>query len=226
MADIKLKLKDGTIVPGATTVVGLLDKSFLVKWANKLGLQGIEYQKYVDESARKGKLIHSILESHNAKHPVDLSEYTEDEINYLALVFRQHYLKWEQQHQLEPIFCEGSLVSEKYKFGGIIDMYCKLDGLYTVVDYKTSSSISKEHILQVSSYVELLKENNYPVDQLLILNIKKTMNDDLEVKYVNLEEASSYWEIFKHLLSIYWLKKDMKWDNKKKKEESKDGEQV
>ena len=52
------------------------------------------------------------------------------------------------------------------------------------------------------------------------------MNVDLEVKYVNLEEAASYWEIFKHLLSIYWLKKDMKWDDKKKKEEKKDGEQV
>ena len=32
-----MKLKDGTKVPGSTTVVGLINKPYLLEWANKLG---------------------------------------------------------------------------------------------------------------------------------------------------------------------------------------------
>ena len=31
------KLADGTRVPGATTITGLLNKPHLVRWANKIG---------------------------------------------------------------------------------------------------------------------------------------------------------------------------------------------
>ena len=37
----RYKIEDGTIVPGVTTVVGILNKPALVPWANKLGLEGI-----------------------------------------------------------------------------------------------------------------------------------------------------------------------------------------
>ena len=49
---------DGTLVPGSTTITGLLNKPALVKWANNLGLQGIDSSKYVDKAARVGTLIH------------------------------------------------------------------------------------------------------------------------------------------------------------------------
>ena len=155
----RLKLKDGTIVPGSTTVAGLLDKPFLIKWANDLGKKGIDYMSYVNATARKGTMIHSILESHNTHTSVDLGAYTDEDIETGIFIFNEHYMKWEGSHKVEPIFCEKDLVSEEYKFGGIIDFYCKLDDKYTVVDYKTSKSISNEHILQVSSYIQLLKEN-------------------------------------------------------------------
>ena len=51
-AHTRYYLQDGTLVPGATTVTGLLNKPALVKWANNLGLQGIDSSKYVDKAAR------------------------------------------------------------------------------------------------------------------------------------------------------------------------------
>ena len=212
MGHTHLKLKDGTRVPGATTIAGLLDKPFLIKWANKLGKQGIDVKEYVDNEARKGTLIHTIIESHNTKEPVDLANYTDEEIDNASKIFYQHYMGCENQHQVEPIFSEHSLVSEQYKFGGIIDFYAKLDGVYTVIDFKTSKSINNEHLLQVSSYVQLLKENGYQVDQLLILDVKKTLDTPLEEKYLTVDETSSYWEMFKHLIDVYWIKKELKWE--------------
>lgn len=209
----RLILKDGTRVPGATTISGLLDKPFLVKWANKLGKQGIDVTEYTNDTARKGTLVHSIIESHNNHESIDLSAYADDEIKVASDVFYQHYKKWEDMHQIEPIFSEHSLVSEEYRFGGILDFYAKLDEKYTVIDFKTSKSISKEHLLQVSSYVQLLKENNYPVEQLLILDVKRDTSTALEEKYLTVEETLPYWEIFKHLLSVYWLKKEIEWND-------------
>ena len=207
----ELKLKDGTPVPGATTITKLLDKSFLIKWANELGKKGIDYTKYVTNTARRGTMIHSILESHNTHTSVDLGAYSDEEIDIGIYIFYENYMKWEKSHIVEPIFCEKDLVSEEFKFGGIIDFYAKVDGKYTVIDYKTSKKISSEHILQVSSYIQLLKENNYPVDQMLILNVKKEKDQPLEERLVTLEESEPYWNIFKHLLAVYWIKKDLHW---------------
>lgn len=212
MANKHLKLKDGTRVPGATTISGLLDKPFLVKWANKLGKQGIDVTEYVNNEARKGTLIHAIIESHNTKQSVDLGEYSDDEIDSATKVFYEHYMEWEKLHKVEPIFSEHSMVSEQYKFGGIVDFYAILDGVYTVIDFKTSKSISNEHLLQVSSYAQLLQENGYKVEQLLILDVKKTLDTPLEEKYMSVEETLPYWEMFKHLIDVYWIKKDLKWE--------------
>lgn len=208
----RLMLKDGTPVPGATTICNLLNKEFLIKWANKLGKQGIDVTEYVDIAARKGTLIHSIIESHNTKKEIDLSEYSDDEIDLASKIFYTHYIEWEKLHEIQPLESEFKLVSETYKFGGIIDFYAILDGVYTVIDFKTSKSISKEHLLQVSSYVQLLKENGYKVDQLLILDVKKDLNLKIDEKYLTIDETLPYWELFKKLLDVYYLKKQLNWN--------------
>lgn len=207
----KLLLKDGTRVPGATTICGQLDKPYLVKWANKLGKQGIDVTRYVDSTAILGTLIHLIVESHITREPVDLTDYEEAKILEAENIFFTHYLPWEKQHKIELIFCEKQFVSEVYKYGGIIDFYCKLDDKYTIVDFKTSKSISAEHILQVSSYIQLLQENGYQVDQILILDVKKEIESPLEEKLMKADEVEDYWNLFKVLIDVYYAKKKLKW---------------
>lgn len=206
-----LKLQDGTIVPGATTIVKLLDKPYLIKWANNLGKQGIDVEEYKQREARLGILIHQAIESHNTKKEIDVSDYTEEEFKNAATVFYEHYLKWERCHNFIPLKNELQLVSEQYKFGGIIDAYGILDGKYTVIDYKTGKSISNDQILQLSSYIQLLQENGYQVDQILILDVRKTISLPLEEKYLTIDEALPYWEMFKHLIEVYWIKKSLNW---------------
>ena len=48
------KTKDGKRVPGVTTILGVINKPALVRWANNLGLQGIDSTNYVDATARCG----------------------------------------------------------------------------------------------------------------------------------------------------------------------------
>lgn len=55
---------DGKRVPGVTTVLGIMNKPALVKWANTLGLQGIDSSAYVDETARVGTLAHEMIQEY------------------------------------------------------------------------------------------------------------------------------------------------------------------
>lgn len=212
--DNSLRLKDGTKVPGATSIVSLLDKPYLVNWANKLGLKGIDVKEYKSESKRVGILIHSMLEGYLERKDIDVEDYTDEELDKAEKSFMK-YVEWQRDHTIQPIYLEHKLISEEYKFGGIIDCYCLFDGVPTLVDFKTSKSISKEQWLQLSSYKQLLIENNYPLERVIIFDIPKDDGYYFNYGEITLEECDLYFEMFKALLSVYYAKKSLNWEEKK-----------
>lgn len=207
--DIKLRLKDGTVVPGATRITGQMDKSdWLAPWANRLGLKGIDSVKYTADAARRGDLIHTILESYVLNEEVELNMevYSEEDINN-SIPHLDFYKEWDSKHTVEPIWCEHSLVSEKYKYGGRIDFYAIVDGKYTIIDFKTSKAISEENYLQLSSYVKLFEENGLSVDQAMIINVGKNKEDKFIEGIKTKEELNTFFELFEALVNVYWIKK-------------------
>lgn len=210
-----LKLKDGTKVPGATTIVNQLDKPYLVKWANKLGKDGIDVTEYVNSSAKLGTLIHGMIEAYvEDKIFIKDTEVSDEQFSIAKQILENNFVKWFKSHKFELIFCEKPYVSEDYKFGGFVDCYCKLDNKYTIIDFKTSKEITEEQIMQVCSYVKLFNENNLQVDQILILNVKKELDSKIEEKYLQVDNKNpniidKYWNLFKCLLDVYYAKKDL-----------------
>lgn len=209
-AHTRYYLAGGTLVPGATTISGLLNKPALVKWANNLGLQGIDSTKYVDKAANVGTLIHALVEGHITGKTVDTSDFTALEIELAQNGFYK-YLDWEKQHKVEPIFNEKQFVSEKYRYGGTLDFYCKVDGKYTLVDFKSGKGIFNEHFLQVSGYANLLKENKYRVDQIMILNIGRNEDEPFQHREIPPTTYKKYFDMFKALVKVYYIKKELEW---------------
>ena len=80
-AHIRYRLADKTIVPGVTTVLNLLSKPALVPWANKMGLQGIDTSKYVDDKADIGTLAHAIITDKLTGKETDTSDYSKNQID-------------------------------------------------------------------------------------------------------------------------------------------------
>jgi hypothetical protein len=179
------KTKDGKIVPGVTTVLGVLNKPALVGWANKLGLQGISVGKYVDSLGDVGTLTHRIVQCHLINQPVDYSDYTPNQ-QTLAIGAANKFFDWEKKNQFKFIASELQLVSEKYKFGGTCDIYCVLNGKRTLIDIKTSKACYSEHFTQVSAYKLLLEESGYPVDDVKILRIGREPAEGFDDKDVPL----------------------------------------
>lgn len=202
----RYELKDGTYVPGATTITGLENKPVLIKWANNLGLKGIDSNKYVDALANIGSLAHYIIECELSDKKLDLSDSTPNEIT-MAKNSVDKFHKWKEQNEFEVIKCEISLVSEIHKFGGTSDIYCMLNGKKTLIDLKTGKACYPEHYCQVSAYEQLLIENGYPVEDVRILRIGRDESegfDDLGVPNRGL-----HWRKFLALKEVYYINKKL-----------------
>ena len=201
------KLQDGTIVPGVTTILGILNKPALIKWANNLGLQGIDSTKYVDEKAAIGTLAHKMIADYLRGEETDTSEYSKVQIDQ-AENATLSFFEWEKTHPIEPALIESPLVSEEYQFGGTIDCLARITGEACLVDFKTSKGIFPEMMIQVAAYQRLLKENGWEVDKAYILRIGRTPDEGFEERLVN--HLDKRWEIFLHCLEIYRLNKEVK----------------
>jgi hypothetical protein len=202
------KTKDGKRVPGVTTITGILDKPALVKWANNLGLQGIDSRKYVDALAGIGTLAHNMVECEFTGETVDTSEFSQADISAAENSVLSFYA-WQKQHEIETVGNELQLVSEVMGFGGTCDIYCILDGVPTLLDLKTGKGIWPEMKMQVSAYRYLLLEHGYKVEDVRILRIGRDENEGFEDHRVT--NLDTYFEIFKHCYQIYQLKKEVSW---------------
>jgi hypothetical protein len=203
----RYKLKDGTIVPGATTILSVLNKPALVKWANNLGLQGIDSNKYRDEKAEIGTLAHYFVECELKGEEPDTSDYTKNQIDQAENALIKFY-EWRKNNDLQVIGSELQLVSEKYKYGGTVDCYGILNSVPTLIDFKTSKAIYPEMLHQLAAYKQLLEENGYPVKKARILRIGRDETEGFEELLAG--NLKLHWRIFKHCREIYELQKILK----------------
>lgn len=207
---------DGQLVPGATTVTGLLNKPQLVIWANRLGLQGIDSTKYRDKAADIGTCAHLMVQSYLSKEKPDLNQFSQDTIDQAenALI---SFFEWEKSHKIEPVLLEKGLVSDAHLFGGTVDCVARMDGKLWLIDFKTGSGIYDEMGMQLAAYRELLLEHNYMIEGCRILRIGRSEDEGFEDRIFDSKQLDTQWNIFNHLLQIYHLKQKIKTVKKPRK---------
>jgi hypothetical protein len=208
-AHIRYYTSDKQLVPGATTVLGLLAKPALIPWANKLGLEGIDVKKYVDKTAEVGTAAHMMVQNYLACTAFnDLSQFSPDTISQAENSLLSFY-EWEKSHKLKPIMLERILVSDKHNFGGTLDCYAEVDGEPWLLDFKTGKGVYDEHAIQLAAYRQLLREHDYPVAGCRILRIGRDNSEGFDDKIFGAYFLDKQWQIFQHLLGIYWLRKEV-----------------
>lgn len=123
--------------PSVTKLIELLDKPALVKWANKIGLEGIR----IDDYRSKYK------DSGSSKH-----EHVEQYLKYKILPedegFKNQIIKFFSDK--EVISIEESFECEKYV--GRFDIKLRWKGFVFICDFKSNSSVYFETKLQLAAY--------------------------------------------------------------------------
>jgi hypothetical protein len=199
---------NGDKIVGVTTVLSVLSKPFLIVWANKLGLQGIDSTRYVDKMANIGTIAHLLVMHHLKGTTPDLSEYSQSDIATAQNCMKSFY-EWEKVHKIEPILLEVPLASDIYNYGGTADFIGEVDGTLELIDFKTGSGIYNDYLIQVSAYRQLAKERGHDINRARILRIGRDDNEGFEERLIT--RFDNEFELFKHCLAIYNLKKIMKW---------------
>lgn len=209
------KLKDGTRVPGVTTIVGRFKESGgLLQWAFAQGqaaergeIKGL-YDKR-DEAADAGTLAHALVEAHINKLPLPV--LPDNEIGTFAQQGFENYLAWQSDSKITVISQEMEMVSEVYSYGGCPDAI-GLDskGQLCLLDWKTSNKIFPEFLIQLAAY-RVLWEENHPDQPLVggyhLLRFAKEHADFAHHYWSELDDA---WEQFKLFRPAYELDKKIK----------------
>ncbi len=204
--------KAGTRLPSCTTITDVMNKPFLVPWANKLGLEGIDVKAYVDLLAKAGTCAHLMVEMYYREREPDVSAFTPDQ-QVLAKISFGKFEEWQHENNFEPIEIDGektielNLVSEKYQFGGKSDLYGMLHGKRTLLDVKTAKAVYSDHFTQAGGYEITLEENSFPVDDVRILRIGRGENETFECAGINPKMRKLHIERFIVCRELYELNK-------------------
>ena len=127
-------------------------------------------------------------------------ENTEERLSCSAL------LEFFEKYKLEPIELEGKCFSVKENFAGTVDYIGKMDGVMTVLDYKTSKAVYEGYLPQVSAYAEAKKEEGYDIKQVAVVRVGK----DGVLEVVIKKNWKEYYEAFLAMKKLYEYRMSLK----------------
>ena len=156
--------KDGTKVPGTTTIIGRFKESgALIAWAYKRGKDGFELYDSRDKAAEVGTVIHDAIERYNKNEDwkIALASLTKKEDIAAAESGFFAFLDWLSTSRMEVIYQEMHLVSELHKYGGTPDAIMRgPDGKLSLGDWKSGRGVWADHLVQLGAYRILWNENH------------------------------------------------------------------
>jgi hypothetical protein len=171
--------------PTVTELISLLDKPALLKWANKIGLQGINIDDYRKQSFSKGNLYHNQIEN-----------YIKNNIPFTDNLFFNRFKFFIDDKEI--LSCEENIENEYYK--GRYDIKIKYNDCIYICDFKTNQkNLYFENMLQLSAY----KFAN-DCQKLAIISVP-----DFSIFEINIDKYEICKDILINLSNIYNLKKKL-----------------
>lgn len=196
---------DGTEVPSVTTILGKFrDPGPLMYWAWAEGKAGRDFRQTRDAAADAGTLAHARVECEIHGRAWTAPPICDPEILDKANRAYENYAEWRRQTQLTPVRSEIRLISEKHRFGGTLDALL-IGGRLALGDWKTSSAVYTDHLLQLAAY-GLLWAENYPDEPIEggfhLLRFAKDTADFAHHHFAELAEAARAFLLMRELYDL------------------------
>ena len=199
-----LKNGNGVILPGVTTIIdGQLgwNKRVLMNWSRNMALDGIDPDKVKEQAGDIGTLIHNMIEAHIVGEKFDTSGSSKDEIDKAENGFLA-FLDWEAANKPQYLGLEIEVISERYMYGGTMDILMGLDDKLVQVDLKSSKGVYAEMIVQVAAYRQAYEEQeDKKIDENHILKLGKE-DGGFEHHKISDIKLDAGWRVFESLLAI------------------------
>lgn len=155
-------------MPSVTEIISVADRRDFSQWTQRVGRK--EANRISDGAKALGSKVHATAQAVAEAYCRDTTVYVLEEMQPYADAVREFL----EVHVEEVIATELALSSDRLRFGGTLDAFVRLkDGSYSVVDYKTTSSLTRDHGMQLCAYALLLREHGYTVNRRLGVRIRK-----------------------------------------------------
>lgn len=224
---------DGQVVPGTTSITGVIDKSYALIWwavneARDYILDEMEPGKAYDEveidelaqgarlahkrSSGKalaiGTVVHTYAENW-IKAQLNGTEEPEMPANDQAQESAIEFLDWVEENDIEFLTSEQMVYHPMFGYAGTYDAKAIVNGDLLVIDFKTSKGIYDEYYLQSVAYMRAEQQRTgEDIDGIAIARFPKS-SAGFEVKTVtDNRELRQHWNGFQGALKIHnWQKR-------------------
>lgn len=156
---------DGEKYPRVTAVCAIVANMGLAYWRGRVG--NAEADRISREATTLGTKAHKAIELYARQ----MADWRDAQADILPIV--RAYAEWHAEHVREVIGCEKLTVSRLRKFAGTVDLIALLDDdpLPTVIDIKTSNSVSETWGLQTAAYQLALDEEGTECGRRVIVQL-------------------------------------------------------
>ena len=208
--DFEIELKDPKYfynnkpVPRVTSILSaMLNKDYLLRWANSLGWKRKSHEKERDLAAEIGTYVHNAIEQYMV-NGIELDiESIPTQYRFKVLngynSFKLWWSKITSSNNIEIVACEKELVCPWY--GGTCDFIIKINGRYFLGDFKTSNNVSYEYFLQLAAYRNILRLENIELSGCIILQVDK--NEVAFEEFVLLFEQPDHYQFIEHCFATF-----------------------
>lgn len=198
----------GKRVPGVTTILGIVAKPQLIKWANNLGLEGIDSDKVRDNAATIGSIAHGMCEAYIRGMEFDTSNLNPADVDKAETAFIK-FCSWWDENGFTMVHSELQMVSEEWQVGGTADIIAyDRDFKVCLIDLKTNKKIYPEALVQTSAYAQMYTETHeVMVNRRIVCRIGKEDEGDFEHREVQRPDVCV--KFFGILVDAYRLKQSV-----------------
>lgn len=170
---------DGKVLPGSTSVLGIVAKNALTFWAancasdyfkSKIAPGEVYDEVYLDEVYRNSKKAHTQIKDNAASVGGITHKWVQDYIENKnpELPFNEQvcgavnrFLTWQKDNDVKFLLSEQPCLSLKHQFAGTLDFICKIKGKLYIGDLKTNNGMYYNSMgSQCASYM-LCREEEY-----------------------------------------------------------------
>jgi hypothetical protein len=226
----------GLVVPSTTAITKVIDKPALVAWsanetaeyARKILKPGKAYSERAlnaildaaknarlatsEEALKVGTQVHEWTEEFARRSIAGEDESPPLPRHPHARLACQAFIEWVKEHNVKFIQAEVKVYSRDYHYSGTYDLLAIVDGLLSIVDYKSSKRIYDEYVMQGSAYAYAYEEEQThlvlkgkigsfrSIEQVVILRLPK---DGGEFQSRHSTDIDYHFEVFRHCRAIY-----------------------
>ena len=110
---------------------------------------------------------------------------------------------WRKSVDLKPIAVEQVVYSKKYGYAGTLDLLAEVNGVLTVIDWKTGKAVYSEAHLQNAAYRQAIREMGHgDPQQGIVVRLPKNIEDP-EFEAVIADDEEKSFDTFLHVLELW-----------------------